>query len=91
MARNQPFDFSDDDDASLSSRSTEFDDAQFTDSGLASPYGMSTHSGDTGAHQTGAASQTAQGRATTTTPARESAESRENTTPMSKKRGNQPR
>ena len=89
MARNQPFDFSDEDDLSLT-RNTDFDDAEFTESGLASPYGTSGHAGDGMTHhQTGAASQAS--RAQTTTPTRESAESWEANTSMSKKRGNQPR
>jgi hypothetical protein len=85
MSRNQPFDFTDDDDISLASGSANTTDAEYTEFGWADSPEMGSAMEDTGRQgQKTRKSQTA-------THMRRSAEQPDSPTSMSHKRGNQPR
>jgi hypothetical protein len=92
MARNQPFDFSDEDDL-IASGGTNATDAEYSESGWADSPDMTSQSmgrssmDETGRHATQKARQQSQ----TATHTRSSAEPPDSPTSMNKKRGNQPR
>jgi len=97
MARNQPFDFSEDSDfAAASSGGHHHQDAELSESGTASMHplyddmlassGLDYHGSQHAEHQVRQARQTQ-----TATQTRAKVKLRETTTPLHRKRGNQPR
>ena len=96
MARNQPFDFSEDNDLAAASSGASRHDAELNESGPASfhpmgeemlaAHGMDHHGSQHAEHQLRQARQTQ-----TATQTRAKVQQRETTTPMHRKRGNQPR
>jgi hypothetical protein len=105
MARNQPFDFSDDDDIAVASSSGSRHEAEFSESGSAGLHGMAGTGdglmGEAATHEAsrkaGAAAREAAEKAAqrasqqTATQARGSAGQSDTPTSMQHKKGNQPR
>jgi hypothetical protein len=96
MARNQPFDFSEDSDAAAQSGGGHLRDAELSESGevsmtpmyddMLASSGLDYHGSQHAEHQLRQARQTQ-----TATQTRAKVKQRETTTPLHRKRGNQPR
>jgi hypothetical protein len=87
MGRNQPFDFSDDEDLTIASGGANTADAEYSETGWSDSPNMNSAMDDIG----GQASEKATQKSQTATHARSSAEQHDTPTSMNRKRGNQPR